>query len=179
MNKKKKIYLAGGFCDWRDKVTSIIKNVSWKDPRIAQNPLTGQNLPNWFEMEAEMIKNSDAMIVFVAESNPSGFGTTFEMGMAYALGIPYILINEKNNSYQWSMQTRGSFMSFKTLEQAFDWMKKTKWMGLEVSDYEHNPSGKPCTHECCWAHTTHKCELCGRVGCAGEAFVKKENKILT
>jgi len=173
----KKIYLAGGFCNWRDKVANIIDNCIWLDPRNAQDPLTGKNFQNWFEMEVEMLKECDAVIAYISFKNLSGYGSTWEMGVAYALNKPYILINEKDNEYQWGMQTKGSFANFKNLNEAFQWIKKTKWMGLSVANYKHYESGVPCKHIACWAHKSHPCEYCGRIGCEGEAFLKSKEKI--
>lgn len=173
----KKIYLAGGWSPWRDSVISVVNNCIWLDPRSAQNPKTGKNLPNWFEIETKMIRECDAIFCYIESHNPSGFGATYEMGMAYALGKPYILINEKEDFYQWGMQTKGASINFKALDEAFQWIKKTGWMGMEISDYIHYEEGVPCRHVACWAHTTHTCEYCGRIGCEGEAFVKTSKKI--
>jgi len=131
---KKKIYLAGGWSDWRDLVRSTIDNCDWFDPRDVQDPLTGKNLPNWFEAEVEMIKECDAMIAYIANQNPSGFGTTWETGVCYGLNKPYIFINEKDNEYNWSMQTKGSFADFKSIDEALRWIRDTGWMNLIVNE---------------------------------------------
>ena len=172
----KKIYLAGGWSPWRDSVISLVSNCIWLDPREAQNPLTGKNLSNWFEIETEMIRNCDAVFCFIKSDNPSGFGSTFEMGMAYALGKPYILVNEKEEVYQWGMQSKGATKVFENLDDAFHWMKKTGWMSVDVADYIYYRHGMPCKHRGCWAHKTHPCEYCGRIACEGEAFIKKTKK---
>lgn len=178
----KKIYLAGGWepfaNHWRDSVMSTINNCEWFDPRCAQNPKTGKNLHNWFEIETEMIRDCDAIICYISVLNKSGFGSTFEMGMAYALGKPYILINEKDNAYQWGMQTKGSTANFKTFDEAFQWIKETGWMGLKVNDYDYYPPGMPCKHKGCLSHKSHPCEKCGRIACEGEAFIKKDGCLI-
>ncbi len=129
----KKIYLAGGWSPWRDTVMSKIRNCEWLDPRDAQDPTTGKNLSNWFEMEIEMLKECDAVIAYIALENASGYGTTFEVSFAYALNKPYIFINEKDDEYKWSMQTKGSFANFKSINEALCWIKDNKWMELVVN----------------------------------------------
>ena len=57
MHKQKKIYLAGGWSNWRDKVIPKINNCIFLDPRIAHNKITGGNLPNWFEIEVELVND--------------------------------------------------------------------------------------------------------------------------
>jgi len=133
---KKKIYLAGGVCNWRDKIIPLLDNCILLDPRTAQDPSTGKNLLNWFELEINMINECDGLIAYVSKKNESGFGTTFEMGMVFALNKAYILINEKEDEYQWSMQTKGATMVFKTISEALQWINMTKWMNLKILNYE-------------------------------------------
>ncbi|MFA5067966.1 MAG: hypothetical protein WC466_08060 [Candidatus Izemoplasmatales bacterium] len=129
----KKIYLAGGWHPWRDEIIKSVSNCEWLDPRIAHCSKSGKNLPNWFEIETDMlIQKANALICYIAKNNKSGYGSTFEMGMAYALNKPYILINEKEDEYQWSMQTKGATKTFKTIEESLLWIKLTGWMDLKV-----------------------------------------------
>jgi len=113
------IYLAGGWSGWRDIVIEEFKDfdINWLDPRNATEK------DNWFDLEVEMVKKSDFIIAWVTPDNKSGFGMTYEMGMAYALNKPYILINEKNNKYQWGMQSSGAAETFNDPNKAFDWLK--------------------------------------------------------
>ncbi len=120
----KKIYLAGGWEDWRDVIIKRLDGAVWLDPRIAIKS------DNWFELETEMIRECDALIAWVVKDNPSGFGMTFEMGMAYGLNKPYILINEKEDKYKWSMQTKGSVISFDNVDDAIKWIDNNNWLGL-------------------------------------------------
>jgi hypothetical protein len=34
------------------------------------------------------------------------------------------------------------------------------------------PNGVPCEHPGCWAHRTHPCEGCGRIGSIGDVTVE-------
>tara|TARA_R110000772_G_scaffold20466_5_gene56955 strand:- start:110988 stop:111404 length:417 start_codon:yes stop_codon:yes gene_type:complete len=122
--KGKSIYLAGGWGTWRDTVIDEFKdiNINWLDPRIAKDK------SNWFQIEVDMVRECDLIIAWVMADNKSGFGMTYEMGMAYALGKPYILINEKEDKYQWSMQSSGAYKNFTTHEEAFSWMRSNNWL---------------------------------------------------
>lgn len=174
----KKIYLAGGWSPWRDQIIKVVGNSEWLDPRIAHCQKTEKNLSNWFEIETDMLKDdADALICYIKKDNPSGFGTTFEMGMAYSLNKPYILINEKDEEYKWDMQTKGAVKVFKNIDDALQWIKKTGWMELDVSDYDVFPEGTPCTHKGCWSHRSHDCECCGRKELCGDGFVLKTREI--
>jgi nucleoside 2-deoxyribosyltransferase len=126
---KHKIYLAGGWSDWRNKVASNIINCEFLDPSVCLDNQTGDNLPDWFEIETEMIRNCDAVICWITKDNQSGFGATFEMGMAYALNKPYILILEKSHTlYQWGMQIKGADYCCSTLKESLSWIKANKWV---------------------------------------------------
>lgn len=123
---KVKIYLAGGWEEWRDAVIDKVDGAIFLDPRITTKK------DNWFELETEMIRECDAVIAWITKENQSGFGMTFEMGMAYALNKPYILINEKENVYQWGMQSKGAVANFKTFDEFISWLDKTNWLNLTV-----------------------------------------------
>jgi len=121
-----KIYLAGGWDNWRDFIISKIDNAIFLDPRTATDK------ENWFEREVNMITECDGLIAWVTKDNPSGFGMTYEMGMMYGLNKPYILINEKEDVYKWSMQTEGAINSFTNIEDALKWIEQTKWLNLKI-----------------------------------------------
>jgi nucleoside 2-deoxyribosyltransferase len=126
------IYLAGSWVEWRSMVMSRIKGCNWFDPNIAHDKTLGIDLSNWFEIETEMLKSSDALICYISKDDPSGYGSTFEMGMMYAQDKPYILIIEKENKYQWGMQSKGADYCCDTFEKAFEWIKENNWMNLSV-----------------------------------------------
>ena len=168
----KKIYLAGGWTPWRSVVKRIISDCEWLDPQLIHDN------PDWFDREVELLKESDGALVYITEDNPSGFGSTFEMGLEYGLNKPYILVNEKKDKYQWGMQTRGAMCSFTTLHDAFEWIKRNHWMNLTVADYDYYPNGAPCKHPGCLSHKSHACEVCGRIEGQGEAFIVKSPLLL-
>jgi len=71
-----------------------------------------------------MIEKCDLIVAWITPDNKSGYGTTFELGMAYALNKPYIFINEQSiMDYKWDMQRSGALESFTTKEEAFKWIK--------------------------------------------------------
>lgn len=126
LESKPKIYLAGGWGKFRDIVIRDT-NADW------QNPETMTNRENWFELETDAIKNCDGMIAWFEKGNPSGFGMTYEMGMAFSLNIPYILIceDEEMLKYKFSMQSLGSERTFSSWEDALVYINNTNWLGIK------------------------------------------------
>jgi len=124
-----KIYLAGGWSNWRNVVKEYFPNVTYLDP-ITVGGGGDLNKVNWFELETEMIHECDGIIAWVVKDNKSGFGMTYEMGMAFGLNKPYVLINEKEDQYQWSMQTKGADYSSTDYMKVFEWINNTNWLGI-------------------------------------------------
>lgn len=123
---KPKIYLAGGWGKFRDIVQRDTA-AEWL------NPETMTNSSNWFELEVEAVRNCDGMIAWFEKDNQSGFGMTYEMGMAYALNKPYILICENPDmlKYKFGMQSKGSEKTFTSWDDALDYINKTNWMNIK------------------------------------------------
>lgn len=122
---KSKIYLAGGWGKFRNTVINDTDAI-WLNPEN----MTIKN--NWFELEVNAVKECDGMIAWFEKGNPSGFGMTFEMGIAFALNIPYLLIveDEEMLKYKFSMQSAGSYKTFKNWEDTLNFINKTNWMGI-------------------------------------------------
>lgn len=125
-NSKSKIYLAGGWGKFR----SIVMNdtdAEWL------NPESMTDRTNWFELETDAVKNCDGLIAWFEKGNPSGFGMTYEMGMAFALNKPYLLICEDPDmlKYKFSMQSLGSQRTFSSWEEALKFINETNWMGIK------------------------------------------------
>lgn len=124
--KKSKIYLAGGWGKFRDIVQQDT-NADWLNPEHMTNS------DNWFELEVEAVRKCDGMIAWFEKDNQSGFGMTFEMGMAYALNKPYILICESPEmlKYKFGMQAKGSEKTFLNWEDALEYINEINWMGIK------------------------------------------------
>ena len=123
---RSKIYLAGGWGKFRNIVINDT-NANWL------NPETMTNRENWFQMETESIKECDGLIAWFEKGNPSGFGMTFEMGMAYALGKPYLLVieDEEMLKYKFSMQSSGSEKTFSCWEDCLEYINEKNWLGIK------------------------------------------------
>ena len=123
---KSKIYLAGGWGKFRDRVI-YDTDAEWL------NPETMTNRENWFEAETNAIFECDGVIAWFEKGNPSGFGMTYEMGMAFALNKPYLLICEEPEmlKYKFSMQSKGSEKTFETWEDALYYINTNNWMGIK------------------------------------------------
>jgi len=123
---KSKIYLAGGWGKFR----SIVMNdtdAEWL------NPETMTDRTNWFDLEVEAVRNSDGMIAWFEKGNPSGFGMTYEMGIAYGLDIPYLLICEDLDmlKYKFGMQSLGAEKTFTSWDDALEYINETNWLNIK------------------------------------------------
>jgi len=126
VDNKSKIYLAGGWGKFRDIVIRDT-NAIWL------NPETMTNRDHWFESETDAIKECDGMIAWFEKGNASGFGMTYEMGMAFALNKPYLLVIEDSEmlKYKFSMQSAGAEETFSNWEDALKYINDTNWMKIK------------------------------------------------
>lgn len=95
MRTKLKVFLSGGFkSNWQSKIID-----ECKDDFIFFNPKEhnikeSQLYTTW---DIHFVKECDIMFAYMEETNPSGYGLTFELGVAYALNKTIILIDEKSD----------------------------------------------------------------------------------
>jgi nucleoside 2-deoxyribosyltransferase len=87
-----KIYLAGGMkSDWQDKVKEAVPDNIFFDPREH-----GLDDPKEYtKWDLDHVSKSDVVFAVFTLDNPSGFGMCIEIGFAKGLGIPIILVDEK------------------------------------------------------------------------------------
>ena len=123
---KSKIYLAGGWGKFRD-IVARDTDADWLNPET----MTGR--VNWFENETNAVRNCDGMIAWFEKGNPSGFGMTFEMGMAFALDKPYLVIVEEPEmlKYKFDMQCAGAEKTFESWEDALEYINETNWLNIK------------------------------------------------
>ena len=125
LENKSKIYLAGGWGKFRSIVMNDT-NADWL------NPETMTDRTNWFESETEAVKECDGLIAWFEKGNPSGFGMTYEIGIAFALNKPYLLIveDEEMLKYKFTMQSSGSEKTFNSWEEALEYINDKNWMNI-------------------------------------------------
>lgn len=90
-----KVYLSGGFkSDWQSKV---IKAVG--DSCIFFNPRSHklETHREYWAWDIHFVKECDIVFAYMEADNPSGFGLTLEIGLAFGLNKTIILIDEKSN----------------------------------------------------------------------------------
>lgn len=95
MNYKSKVFLSGGFkSDWQSKV---IEQLS--DKFIFFNPREHglEHSDFYTTWDIHFVKECDILFAYMEETNPSGYGLAFELGLAYSLNKTIILIDEKSN----------------------------------------------------------------------------------
>jgi nucleoside 2-deoxyribosyltransferase len=86
---KQKVYLAGGFSDWREKVKSI-SDMEFFDPKLKPDK-------HWNEYgmwDIHFVKQCDILFAYMDKDNPSGYGMALEMGYAKALNKTVIFVLE-------------------------------------------------------------------------------------
>lgn len=129
LEKKSKIYLAGGWGKFRD-IVQRDTNAIWMNPEH----MTIRE--NWFELETNAVKECDGMIAWFEKGNPSGFGMTYEMGMAFALNKPYLVIVEEEEmiAYKFSMQCLGAVKFFTSWKEALEYINETNWLNIKLKN---------------------------------------------
>lgn len=97
MEKNKlKVFLSGGFrSDWQNKIIE-----RYIDDYIFFNPREhGLDDPNQYTTwDIHYIKQCDIFFAYMEESNPSGYGLAFELGLAYGLNKTIILVDERSKN---------------------------------------------------------------------------------
>ena len=96
MTNKTRVFLSGGFkSNWQDKVIEQLH-----DKFIFYNPrehgLEDSDLYTTWDIH--FVKECDIIFAYMEESNPSGYGLSFEIGVAYALKKTIILVDEKSEN---------------------------------------------------------------------------------
>lgn len=86
-----KIYLCGGMHDkWQDKVIEGFPQHEFLDPR-SHGLKDEREYTDW---DLKAIREADAVLAYMNNDNPSGFGLNLEIGFARALGVPVHLAIE-------------------------------------------------------------------------------------
>ena len=88
----KKIYLAGGFTNWQQRVIESFcgYNIKFYDPSATRfsSPV------NYVPWDINAIEESDIIFTYLEESNPGGFALASEIGYAFAKGKTIIFVCE-------------------------------------------------------------------------------------
>jgi nucleoside 2-deoxyribosyltransferase len=94
MNYKAKVFLSGGFkSDWQSKVIAGLQDqFVFFNPR--EHGLAHSDFYTTWDIH--FVKECDILFAYMEESNPSGYGLAFELGVAYALNKTIILVDEKS-----------------------------------------------------------------------------------
>jgi hypothetical protein len=127
MNNKAKVFLSGGFkSNWQSKVIQELgSNFIFFNPR--EHKLEHSDL--YTSWDIHFVRECDIIFAYMEESNPSGYGLTFEIGIAYALNKTIILIDEKSEkdkdfSRYFKILHRPSGVVFKKLEDGINFLNK-------------------------------------------------------
>jgi nucleoside 2-deoxyribosyltransferase len=123
---KQKIYLSGGYkSNWQKKVIDNLKdNFIIFDPR--KHNLS--DYKEYYTWDVHFIKQCDIILAYMEESNPSGYGLSFELGYAKALNKTIILVDDKSDSNDafrnyFNLIRASSDVEFKDLDSALSYLK--------------------------------------------------------
>ncbi len=95
-NQKTSVYLAGGFrSNWQEKlITTLGETITFYNPREH-----GLNKPDQYTLwDTHYVQRCDILFAYMEADNPSGYGLTFEVGLAKALSKTIILVDERSDS---------------------------------------------------------------------------------
>jgi nucleoside 2-deoxyribosyltransferase len=96
MNYKAKVFLSGGFkSNWQSKVVQELgEKFIFFNPR--EHGLEKSDFYTTWDIH--FVKECDILFAYMEESNPSGYGLAFELGLAHSLQKTIILIDEKSKT---------------------------------------------------------------------------------
>lgn len=94
MKYKAKIFLSGGFkSNWQEVVTqSLINDFIFFNPK--EHGL--EDSDKYTTWDIHFVKECDIFFAYMEESNPSGYGLAFELGLAHAWNKTIILVDERS-----------------------------------------------------------------------------------
>lgn len=126
MAYKAKVFLSGGFkSNWQKKVMDALKSdFIFFNPR--EHGL--ENSDSYTAWDIHFVKNCDILFAYMEESNPSGYGLAFELGIAYAMNKTIILIDERSHfdrqfEKYFKILHRPSGVVLTNLQQGIDYLK--------------------------------------------------------
>jgi nucleoside 2-deoxyribosyltransferase len=127
MSYKAKIFLSGGFkSDWQSKVIQALEDkFTFFNPR--EHGLEHSDFYTTWDIH--FIKECDILFAYMETTNPSGYGLSFELGVAYALNKTIILVDERSKSDEWfekyfRILYKPSGVALHDLDEGVEYLKK-------------------------------------------------------
>lgn len=104
-----RIYLAGSVRDpWREAFRFRAPQHHYLDPS-AHNHIFDEDV--YTMLNLQMVRQSDLVVAYCAPSNPSLYGTSVEVGAAWGLGIPVLVIDALTPAEDWRAEHFGMHRS--------------------------------------------------------------------
>ena len=127
MEYKTKVFLSGGFkSNWQSQVVdSLNENFIFFNPRNHKL----ENPDHYSAWDIHFVKECDIFFAFMETSNPSGYGLSFELGIAYAMNKTIILVDEKSTddasfAKYFKIMHRPSGVVLNNLKDGIEYLKK-------------------------------------------------------
>jgi nucleoside 2-deoxyribosyltransferase len=124
---KAKVFLSGGFkSNWQERVINTLTGkFVFFNPR--EHGLDHSD--SYTTWDIHFVKSCDILFAYMEHTNPSGFGLTFELGVAYALNKTIILVDEKSPkdatfAKYFKILHRPSGVVFKSLDEGIQYLEK-------------------------------------------------------
>lgn len=126
-NYKTKVFLSGGFkSNWQSKVIEALG-----DKFIFFNPREHglEHSDFYTTWDIHFVRNCDILFAYMEATNPSGFGLSFELGVAYALNKTIVLIDEKSKTDMqferyFKIMHKPSGVVLSSLDEGIEYLKK-------------------------------------------------------
>jgi hypothetical protein len=95
MNKQK-IYLSGGFySNWQKIIIDSLKNkFIFYNPRVHEI----KNFSEYYVWDTLYVRQCDILFAYMEKENPSGYGLSYEIGLAKALNKIIILVDDRSKT---------------------------------------------------------------------------------
>lgn len=122
MPNVKVVYLSGGtHTDWRERVKKECPGHIYLDP--TQHGL--EDPKDYAPWCLAGIEKADIVFAYLEATNPRGFNTCFELGVAHASGCGVIVVDEKfHDDARMLSLLRATVPVFRTLEEAISMLKE-------------------------------------------------------
>jgi nucleoside 2-deoxyribosyltransferase len=124
---KAKVFLSGGFkSNWQ---ASVIEQLGDKFTIFNPREHGLEDSDFYSTWDIHFVKGCDIIFAYMEATNPSGFGLSFELGVAYALNKTVILVDEKSRVDEtfkryFSIMHRPSGVVLHSLQEGIEYLKK-------------------------------------------------------
>jgi len=105
--------------DWRKELESLVLAVEWLHPGVPSGAIPGKGNPDiYFARDVALIRHCDVVFAYLDLDVARCLGATAEMGIAYALGKPIIMVDKSPDNDSLDFNRKMSTSVWRTLDDA-------------------------------------------------------------